>query len=138
MSEQKAEELIRAAEKKMASGQGFFSSMFSDPNRKTEEAAELFKEAAIQFKIAKNYESSSNASTRAAELFEKLQARKKERKRGVERGVERGQERGQERGVERGSEGVCVCMCVCVCVCACVRQLAHILSLFFFTLSATT
>lgn len=73
MSEQKAEELIRAAEKKMASGQGFFSSMFSDPNRKTEEAAELFKEAAIQFKIAKNYESSSNASTRAAELFEKLQ-----------------------------------------------------------------
>ena len=44
MSEQKAEELIRAAEKKMASGQGFFSSMFSDPNRKTEEAAELAKE----------------------------------------------------------------------------------------------
>eukprot|EP00055_Hartaetosiga_balthica_P003280 m.7238 g.7238 ORF g.7238 m.7238 type:complete len:293 (+) comp2736_c0_seq1:60-938(+) len=68
----KAEELMRQAEKKANSGGGFFG-MFSDPTRKAEEAAEMFKNGAIQFKIAKDFQQSGNAYIKGAEQYMKAE-----------------------------------------------------------------
>eukprot|EP00056_Hartaetosiga_gracilis_P014215 m.240015 g.240015 ORF g.240015 m.240015 type:complete len:291 (-) comp14368_c0_seq1:166-1038(-) len=64
----KAEDLMRQAEKKATSGGGFFG-MFSDPTRKAEEAAELYKNAAIQFKIMKDFKQAGQAYILGAEQF---------------------------------------------------------------------
>lgn len=72
MADQKALQLMEQATKKASGGSGFFSSLFSDPSRRQEEAAELFKEAAIQFKIAKNHKMSGEAYLKAAELYNSI------------------------------------------------------------------
>ena len=51
--EQKAEQLMAEARKKLESG-GFWSSLFGPPGNKHEDAGDLFKAAANQYKIAKN------------------------------------------------------------------------------------
>ncbi|EGD73083.1 hypothetical protein PTSG_04797 [Salpingoeca rosetta] len=73
MAEKKGEQLMQEAEKKANGGSGFFSSLFSDPMRRAEEAAELYKEAAIQFKIGKAYARSGEAYMKAADQFTKCQ-----------------------------------------------------------------
>jgi alpha-soluble NSF attachment protein len=66
----KAQDLIKQANKKASGGGGFFG-MFSDPKQRMEEAASLFREAAIQFKIAKDHKSAAEANMQAAELYAK-------------------------------------------------------------------
>eukprot|EP00043_Microstomoeca_roanoka_P018016 m.190198 g.190198 ORF g.190198 m.190198 type:complete len:292 (-) comp16753_c1_seq3:1730-2605(-) len=73
MAEQKAREVLKLAEKKATGGSGFLSSLFSDPHRRAEEAAELYKDAAIQFKIAKLYKESGDAYRQAAAQFLKCE-----------------------------------------------------------------
>lgn len=58
---------MQQAVKKASSG-GFFSSMFSAPGQKFEDAAELFRQAGNQFKLAKNWKAAGDAYCKSADM----------------------------------------------------------------------
>ena len=62
----KAAELMAKAAKKTQGGGGFFG-MFSDPKMKAEQAAEMYRDAATQYKIAKMWKEAGGAYIKSAE-----------------------------------------------------------------------
>ncbi|KAK3595950.1 hypothetical protein CHS0354_032463 [Potamilus streckersoni] len=72
--EQKGNEYMAEAEKKLKSSQGFFNSLFGGSS-KIEEAAELFVRAANAYKMAKKWPAAGNAFCRAATIQLQLNSR---------------------------------------------------------------
>eukprot|EP00123_Amoebidium_parasiticum_P009062 comp19205_c0_seq1/m.21940 comp19205_c0_seq1/g.21940 ORF comp19205_c0_seq1/g.21940 comp19205_c0_seq1/m.21940 type:complete len:292 (-) comp19205_c0_seq1:92-967(-) len=64
--EDKAQQFVQQAEKKLQGGGGFFS--FFGGGNKTEEAADLFTKAANAYKMAKKWREAGDCFTRVAEL----------------------------------------------------------------------
>ena len=64
----RAEKLLEEAEKKLSSGGGFFTKMLGGSTRGTEDAIELFVQAANNYKIAKLWCEAGGAFKRAAAL----------------------------------------------------------------------
>ncbi|EDQ92465.1 uncharacterized protein MONBRDRAFT_19147 [Monosiga brevicollis MX1] len=60
------------AEKKLNSGGGFFG-MFSNPTLKAEEAASLYRDAGVKFKVAKMWQEAGEAYIKSAEAFVKAE-----------------------------------------------------------------
>lgn len=73
-NEQKGQQFIEEAEKKLKSSKGFFGSLFGGSN-KTEEAAELFIRAANAFKMAKKWPAAGQCFCRSAQLQLELGSR---------------------------------------------------------------
>ncbi|KAL3873304.1 hypothetical protein ACJMK2_036440 [Sinanodonta woodiana] len=72
--EQKGNEYMAEAEKKLKSSQGFFNSLFGGSS-KIEDAAELFVRAANAYKMAKKWPAAGDAFCRAATLQLQLNSR---------------------------------------------------------------
>ena len=64
----RAEKLIEEADKKLTSGGGFFSRLMGGGQRNTEDAIDLYSQAANNFKIAKLWSEAGNAFKKAASL----------------------------------------------------------------------
>lgn len=64
----RAEKLLEEANKKLSSGGGFFSKLVGGGQRNTEDAIDLFVQAANNFKIAKLWCEAGNAFKKAASL----------------------------------------------------------------------
>ncbi|KAF7991306.1 hypothetical protein HCN44_002868 [Aphidius gifuensis] len=70
-NEQKAQQLMNDAEKKLGSSKGFFNSLFGSSS-KVEEAVECYQRAANLFKMAKKWANAGNAFVEAANLHGKV------------------------------------------------------------------
>jgi len=73
-NEQKAQQLIAEAEKKLNSSKSFFGSLFGG-STKVEDAVECYTRAANHFKLAKNWQSAGQAFCEAANLHAKAGSR---------------------------------------------------------------
>jgi len=63
------------AEKKLTGSKGFFSTLLGGGSNKTEEAIELYLQAANKFKMAKKWSAAGNAFKEAASLHQKNQSK---------------------------------------------------------------
>jgi len=72
MSDNRADEYVKQAEKKMSSSGGLFSKVFRDTSAMQEEAIELYEKAAGQYKINKQWQEAGDVLFKAAELAEKM------------------------------------------------------------------
>lgn len=70
-AEQKGMQLMAEAEKKLTGSKGFFSSLLGGGSNRTEEAIDLYLQAANKFKMAKKWSAAGNAFKEAATLHQK-------------------------------------------------------------------
>ncbi|XP_004364672.1 soluble NSF attachment protein [Capsaspora owczarzaki ATCC 30864] len=75
MGDDKARELIAQAEKKLKSTGGFFGNLMGSNNVKYEEAVELYKLAANQYKMVKKWKEAGDAFVECAKLSIKLESK---------------------------------------------------------------
>ncbi|XP_014249048.1 alpha-soluble NSF attachment protein [Cimex lectularius] len=71
-NEQKAQQLIAEAEKKLTGNKGFFGSLFGGGSSKVDEAIECYTRAANMFKMAKKWGNAGSAFCEAASLHAKV------------------------------------------------------------------
>lgn len=74
-NEQKANQLVAEAEKKLTSSKGFFGQLFGNSSSRMEDAVECYQRAANMYKMAKKWSQAGQAFTEAANLHAKAGSR---------------------------------------------------------------